>query len=354
MVTNRVTIITLGSGCCRLSLVVHESLRQSRYCYRLTISIPGASSGIGRGIAKAFSSAGYNLIICGRNAEALNETVDLCLSEAKEKGEVIPFVGDLTVTGTCQRVIDEAVSKFSRIDVVIFCNSSDPLGVCSIEREQRLSVPLDCHSFRSLRQNSKGTFASEAERRTGRTVSYEYVICVLGPKLLPSQVNNAGMLIPGSALSDLKVEDFNTLMKNNVQSAVDLSLCALSHLLKTKGCVVNISSICGRRPMPNRVFYSMSKAAMDMFTKAMALDLAPHGVRFNSVNPGLIPTQIHVRTGDPTMANVTQYYEDCRPKIPAMRLGTIEEVADSVLFLASDKASYITGQLLGIDGGLSL
>ncbi|CDW58594.1 adh short and adh short C2 domain containing prot ein [Trichuris trichiura] len=302
------------------------------YCFgesRLTVLIVGASSGIGRGISKAFSSAGYDLLVCGRNVDALEETVNLCLSEAKENAKVVPIVGDLTVAGTCQRVIDEAVSKFDRIDVV---------------------------------------------------------------------VNNAGMLIPGSALSDLKVEDFNTLMKNNVQSAVELSLCALKHLLKTKGCVVNVSSICGRRPMPNRVFYSMSKAAMDMFTKTMALDLAPHGVRVNSVNPGLIPTQIHIRTGDPTMANVEEvlpglfslylkpasifycqstklsFKQKCKvlsshvnkayvfeyaafmatPKIPAVRLGTIEEVAESVLFLASDKASYITGQLLGVDGGLSL
>uniref|UniRef100_A0A5S6QH79 Uncharacterized protein n=1 Tax=Trichuris muris TaxID=70415 RepID=A0A5S6QH79_TRIMR len=247
--------------------------------------VTGASSGIGRGIAKAFATAGYNLVLCGRNADELNATVELCLSETSEKNQAVPFVGDLTVPGSCQRVVDEAISKFNRIDVL---------------------------------------------------------------------VNNAGMLIPGSALSDLKIEDLNTLMKTNVNSAVELSLCALNHILKTKGCLVNVSSICGVRPMPNRVFYGMSKAAMDMFTKTMALDLAPHGVRVNSVNPGLIPTQIHARTGDPTIANVTQYYEACVPKIPAMRLGTIEEVAETVLFLASDKAAYITGQLLGIDGGLSL
>ncbi|KAK5964939.1 Oxidoreductase [Trichostrongylus colubriformis] len=129
-----------------------------------------------------------------------------------------------------------------------------------------------------------------------------------------------------------------------------LTRLALPHIIKTKGTVVNVSSIAGPCVFPGVAYYCMSKAAIDQFTKCLALEMAPHGVRVNAVNPGVIVTEVHKRAGmdDRTYEG---FLEKCKKTHALGRVGEPAEVAEAVLFLASEKSSFTTGELLKVDGG---
>lgn len=98
-------------------------------------------------------------------------------------------------------------------------------------------------------------------------------------------INNAAFAIPGS-IQNTRIEDYDAIMGTNVRGTFLLTQFAVPHLEKTKGNVVNVSSVCGMRSFPSLLAYSMSKACVDHFTRCVAADLAPKGVRVNSVNPG--------------------------------------------------------------------
>lgn len=106
----------------------------------------------------------------------------------------------------------------------------------------------------------------------------------------------------------------------------------------------------GIRSSAGVLAYCMSKSAIDQFTKCVALDLAPKGVRVNSVNPGVIVTELHKR-GGMNEDQYAQFLERCKTTHALGRAGNASEVANAIAFLASDDASYITGHLLSVDGG---
>ncbi|CAL4102973.1 unnamed protein product, partial [Meganyctiphanes norvegica] len=162
-------------------------------------------------------------------------------------------------------------------------------------------------------------------------------------------VNNAGIIVPGSC-ETLSIKDFDHQMNINTRAAFLLTKLAVPHLKLTKGNIVNVSSISGLTASPGVVAYNMSKAALDQLTRCVALEMAPHGVRVNSVNPGLVPTNIHFRAGftqDRFKSHLSRGAE-----VHALgRNGTVEEVAQTVVFLASPSSSFITGITLPVDGG---
>lgn len=150
-------------------------------------------------------------------------------------------------------------------------------------------------------------------------------------------VNNAGAGDdPKCLLADSTMTTFREIMKTNIDAVVNLTHLAANHLIQTKGNIVNISSV--KVVMAKYFAYGVSKAALDHFTKCAALELAPHEVRVNSVNPGPVKTN-----------NRPESY-----KTALNRLCYAEEVADLVAFLASDTAKSITGALMVIDGGTAL
>jgi NAD(P)-dependent dehydrogenase (short-subunit alcohol dehydrogenase family) len=114
--------------------------------------------------------------------------------------------------------------------------------------------------------------------------------------------------------------------------------------------IVNLSSVTGLRAFPGVLAYCVSKAALDQLTRCSALELAAKGVRVNAVNPGVVVTQIHKRGGmnDDSYA---AFLEHSKTTHPLGRVGRPEEIADLVLFLASDRATWITGATYSIDGG---
>ncbi|KAH8366606.1 hypothetical protein KR084_006462, partial [Drosophila pseudotakahashii] len=162
-------------------------------------------------------------------------------------------------------------------------------------------------------------------------------------------VNNAGILGKGG-LIDLDIAEFDSVLNTNLRGVILLTKAVLPHLLKTKGAVVNVSSCAGIRPFAGALSYGVSKAALDHFTKIVALEMAPQGVRVNSVNPGFVVTNIHR-----TIGIVDEEYNGVLQRAiqshPMGRVGDVTEVAEAVAFLASSKASFTTGALLPIDGG---
>ncbi|RXG69410.1 putative oxidoreductase [Armadillidium vulgare] len=165
-------------------------------------------------------------------------------------------------------------------------------------------------------------------------------------------VNSAGCIVNGSVQS-ITMEDYDRQMLINVRSPLLMTKLCLPHLLKTKGNIVNISSVTGLRAFPGVVAYNMSKAAIDQLTRTLALEVASDGVRVNAVNPGVIVTEVHKRAGMNDEA-YKKFLEHGKSTHALGRVGETHEVAAAVVFLASDKASFITGSTLPIDGGRSI
>uniref|UniRef100_T1IRS0 Uncharacterized protein n=1 Tax=Strigamia maritima TaxID=126957 RepID=T1IRS0_STRMM len=161
-------------------------------------------------------------------------------------------------------------------------------------------------------------------------------------------VNNAGIPAIGG-LPSIKIKVFDDIMHVNVRSAVLLSQEAVPYLIETKGNIVNISSAAAAQGYPKLVTYAMSKAALDHFTRCSAIDLAPKGVRINSIRPGLVDTPIFSLVGmDNEYKN--KIMDTNKSKHPMGRLCTIKDISQTVCFLASDNSSFTTGQIIGIDG----
>jgi len=167
-------------------------------------------------------------------------------------------------------------------------------------------------------------------------------------------VNNAGFMNSPLLTADAPMELFDKVMNINLRSMVVLTQLAIPHLVKTKGNVVNISSVGGIKAYYFFTFYDMSKAAMDHFTRCLAVELGPKGVRVNSINPGSIPeTELASKTGL-TSTDIDAQIKGITAATPLRRPGTIEEIAHVITFLASEKAAFITGTHVVADGGLTL
>eukprot|EP00096_Caligus_rogercresseyi_P007189 TRINITY_DN2493_c0_g1_i1.p1 TRINITY_DN2493_c0_g1~~TRINITY_DN2493_c0_g1_i1.p1 ORF type:complete len:259 (-),score=49.82 TRINITY_DN2493_c0_g1_i1:95-871(-) len=162
-------------------------------------------------------------------------------------------------------------------------------------------------------------------------------------------VNNAGILEKGS-IENTSLESYDRVMNVNVRGVYQLTMLATPYLIKTKGSIVNVSSVNGIRSFPGVLAYNISKAALDQFTQCVALELAPKGVRVNSVNPGVVFTEIHKRAGY-TDEEYKQFLEKSKSTHALGRHGSPEEVAKGIAFLASSDSSFSTGVLLPIDGG---
>jgi NAD(P)-dependent dehydrogenase (short-subunit alcohol dehydrogenase family) len=165
-------------------------------------------------------------------------------------------------------------------------------------------------------------------------------------------VNAAGHLTVGT-IENTPAEAWDAMMNVNLRAVFRLMQVCLPPLIKTKGNIVNVSSVTGLRSFPGVLAYCVSKAGLDQLTRCAALELAPKGVRVNAVNPGVVITEIHKRGGMDEEAYAA-FLEHSRTTHPIGRVGEPSEIADLVLFLASAKASWITGATYSIDGGRAL
>lgn len=163
-------------------------------------------------------------------------------------------------------------------------------------------------------------------------------------------VNNAGIVAPSSQLADMDLARLKRLFDVNVLGAYLCAREAARRLSTSRGgaggVIVNVSSAASRLGSPNEyVDYAGSKGAVDTMTIGLAKELGPQGVRVNAVRPGLIDTEIHASGGKPERA------AQLGATTPIGRAGTAEEVAETIVWLLSDAASYVTGALLDVSGG---
>lgn len=159
-------------------------------------------------------------------------------------------------------------------------------------------------------------------------------------------VNNAGIALGQGLFTDFTDNDARQVFDTNVFGMMNCSRAIIPHFINKKsGKIINVSSIWGITGGSCEVIYSASKAAVIGFTKALAKELAPSGICVNCVAPGFIDTDMNSHLAE---ADVEAFCED----IPLGRTGKAEEVAKSIYFFASSDASYITGQVLTVDGGM--
>ncbi len=166
-------------------------------------------------------------------------------------------------------------------------------------------------------------------------------------------VNNAGIVVPGR-IDNCSIEDWDNTMAVNTRGVFLLSKFAVTQMLKQGGgVVIHNSSIAGVKGLKDRAAYSASKGAVVALTKAMALDYVDKNIRVNCVNPGttLTPSlQDRINAFDDPEAAKKMFIA----RQPMGRLGKSEEIASAIVYLASDEASFITGAILNVDGGLTI
>ncbi len=160
-------------------------------------------------------------------------------------------------------------------------------------------------------------------------------------------VNCAGIALL-SQICDTDAELWGKVINTNLSSAYAMSRAASISMVRKKcGVIINVGSVWGRVGASCESAYSASKAGMRGLTMALSKELAPSGIRVNCVEPGVINTEMNMMLGEETLEAICE-------DIPLGRLGRAEEVAELIAFLADDKAQYITGQIIGIDGGFGL
>lgn len=158
-------------------------------------------------------------------------------------------------------------------------------------------------------------------------------------------VNNAGISHFG-LFTDVTRGEYESIFAANVGSVFGCTQAVLPHMIARKhGSIVNVSSMWGQTGASCEVVYSASKAAVIGLTRALAKELGPSGIRVNCVAPGLIDTEMNARLTPEEVSSVTE-------ETPLCRMGTAREVAEAILFLAEPSAAFITGQVLGVNGGL--
>ncbi len=238
------------------------------------------------------------------------------------------------ITGASRGIGRSIALKLSRNGaavVVNYNNSADAAGevVSMIEKDggQAIAVQSDVSKFQ------------EAGKLVKRTIDEFGRLDIL--------INNAG-INRDTLLLRMKEEDWDRVIEVNLKSVYNCSSQALKYMLKAKsGVIINMSSVVGLHGNPGQANYAASKAGIIGLSKSMAKEVASRGIRVNCLAPGFIDTEM-------TTALNEQIRKSLLEIIPLNRFGQPDDVAEAVLFLSSDNAAYITGQVISIDGGMNI
>ena len=238
------------------------------------VIITGASSGIGKAIAKTFSERGWASLLIARNEKRLKQLA----------------------------------SKLKNCEILV-CDLSDPQAIEN-NRDQILWTPVD------------------------------------------ALINNAGIFRPQMVDQDTDTT-WEQHFQSNLMSAVRMNRVCWDSLQKQKGCVLNISSTLGIRPVANTSSYSALKAAMNNWTLGLAIEGAPLGLRANAICPGIVDTPIHSYIGSED-AEDKKTYAAMQKAQPLGRTGKPQDIAATAYHLCQPEAEWMTGSIINIDGGILL
>ncbi|MFQ5940359.1 MAG: SDR family NAD(P)-dependent oxidoreductase [Nitrososphaerales archaeon] len=239
------------------------------------------------------------------------------------------------VTGAGRGIGKEIAMALAKENYNVVVNSRNPEHANSVANE-----------IKSLGKNAIGVGGDVAKEEDCTKIIQAAINHFKRIDLL---VNNAGIQKP-IPLNSMSVEEWDKVMNVNLRGVFMCSREAAKHMLKNGGgSIINISSVHQVIPKPLYVHYASSKGGLNMLTKTMALELARHNIRVNAVAPGAIATDMNKE-----IVNNQDKMKELNEFVPMGRIGNAEEVASAVIFLASDKASYITGTTLFVDGGLTL
>ncbi|MCM3628238.1 glucose 1-dehydrogenase [Paenibacillus glycanilyticus] len=242
-----------------------------------TAIVTGGSSGIGEAIVRLFAAEGANVVIANRNvSDAARLTEQL-------GGSAIAVQTDVSKEEDVRQLMEEAVRRFGRIDVV---------------------------------------------------------------------VNNAATIMP-KYLEEFEEEEWDRIFNVNLKSVFLMIKHSIAELKKTRGSIVNMSSLNGLIGQKMNPVYAATKGGMNALTKALALDYAPYGVRVNCICPAGVTTPL-LEQWISQQDDPVQTVQDLNAMHPLGRPATSDEVAQTALFLASDSSGFVTGVALPVDGGASL
>ncbi len=267
------------------------------------VVITGSSRGIGKAIAKEFAKNNYSILLNARDEKELIETVQEIKNEISDPSQVSYLTGDISEEKICISLIEEAINKFGRINVLV-----NNAGISGPSQKTNNITSKDWDYV--LGVNLRGTFLCTRE-------ALKY-------------------MTSGGSSSNNNINDVKGNNNNNNEYDLNFS-------------IINISSVHESIPMPYSAPYSASKGGMEMLTKNIALEVAEKGIRINGIAPGAINTPMNK-----DIMEDPQKKKQEEEKIPMRRIGEPEEIAKVAFFLASTDASYITGTTVYVDGGLTL
>lgn len=241
-------------------------------------------------------------------------------------------------------LITGASSGIGAATAIYFSKLSAKLVLVGRKEANLKRIALYCEKTKGLKPlpiTADVTEESDTERIINTTIEHYGKLDVL--------INNAGVIGMGG-IKNSSLEIYDKVMSTNLRAVYQMTMLAVPHLIKTKGSIVNMSCIASTKPSTMALAYNISKAALDHFTKCIALELASDGVRVNSINPGFVKTNLLKDIGL-NEDQLALFIKNVVGNIPLKKPVEGDEVAALVAFLASDKAKSITGSIYIIDGG---